>query len=146
MSDGKVECGTSLLEHLWRNLLRKSTFFFSRNITKILLQSFFFRGGCWRETETPEWLLYNITLIVTRQVSGNEVTRPKFEREKENLLLQAFQMISQVNFARPWDMSGSAGNSVGGDSGNNNNNLVGNNNNNNSRLTALGLAPLQVSL
>jgi inorganic pyrophosphatase/exopolyphosphatase len=56
-------------------------------------------------------------------------------------------MISQVNFARPWDMSGSAA------GGNTNPSVVGNNNNNNSvgiisdhhRLaSALGLAPLQV--
>lgn len=53
-------------------------------------------------------------------------------------------MISQVNFARPWDMSGSASGGVGG-----NNNSGSNNTNNNNRpeqrLTALGLAPLQVS-
>jgi inorganic pyrophosphatase/exopolyphosphatase len=58
-------------------------------------------------------------------------------------------MISQVNFARPWDMSGS----VAGGNNTNNPSVVGNNNNNNSvgiisdhhRLaSALGLAPLQV--
>jgi hypothetical protein len=58
-------------------------------------------------------------------------------------------MISQVNFARPWDMSGS----VAG--GNTNPSVVGNNNNNNNNsvgiisdhhrlASALGLAPLQV--
>jgi hypothetical protein len=58
-------------------------------------------------------------------------------------------MISQVNFARPWDMSGSAA------GGNTNPSVVGNNNNNNNNsvgiisdhhrlASALGLAPLQV--
>jgi hypothetical protein len=60
-------------------------------------------------------------------------------------------MISQVNFARPWDMSGS----VAGGNNTNNPSVVGNNNNNNNNsvgiisdhhrlASALGLAPLQV--
>ena len=63
-------------------------------------------------------------------------------------------MISQVNFARPWDMSGNSGSVAGGVVLNSNNSANNNNNNNNidrqnesQRLAqALGLAPLQVPI
>jgi hypothetical protein len=56
-------------------------------------------------------------------------------------------MISQVNFARPWDMSGSAAGNAATTIGNNNSSncfLTGNDHRLTNAASNLGLAPLQV--